>query len=311
MGVDPSFISSMQQLRTLSLRGPIVSDAQQPSNAAAALPLRRLLDGLSKLSQLEHLVISYTSEDDLEGLPASDVAKYSALLPAWTHLTSLQLCWEAGCLLPSDCWEHIFAANRQLRQLKQLWIGCPGSWWHEYDADDIAARVEGTAAALSGSDLDLLVECCPALELLSIPGMMQPLSDVSPLTGLTALTALFVGGVDIDDDVARIALAPLTQLQRLRIYYAPELYDLGLLALSALRKLTELGVWSCGVSEAVSDVPYDKRVELETKVGGCRLNCCCTVSAIPLVTLTVRRTSECELSQMLVSMHVCLGGDYM
>jgi hypothetical protein len=83
---------------------------------------------------------------------------------------------------------------------------------------------------------------------------------------LTALTGLFVGGDAVTDDAISAAVAPLTRLQRLHIHYAPFMTDQGLLALSALRQLTTLGVFECGISEELWDEGYPKCVGFSTKV---------------------------------------------
>jgi hypothetical protein len=90
-GFEPSLISSMQQLRVLSLKGAMFSDIQQLGDqaaAAAAASLCRLLDALSKLSKLETLaIISTSAADVVQPLPAHETAKYSALLSASANLT--------------------------------------------------------------------------------------------------------------------------------------------------------------------------------------------------------------------------------
>jgi hypothetical protein len=114
------------------------------------------------------------------------------------------------------------------------------------------------------------------LDFLSIPGLVQPGVDMSPLKALTALTGLGVGGVAVDDNAASMVLAQLTGLHSLGLYYAPHITDQGLLALSALRRLTELWVWDCGASEALAEdnSSYEMNVvELKTIVS-CR-KCFC------------------------------------
>ncbi|KAF6263973.1 hypothetical protein COO60DRAFT_266135 [Scenedesmus sp. NREL 46B-D3] len=180
---------------------------------------------------------------------------YSALLPASVHLTRLHLCWDQGCLLPIHCWEHVFAAGWQLPLLEQLWIGLPDSMWDNEDVSDleIVDSVAYLEPCLGGSELRHLVQCCLVLEFLSIPGVVRPGLGVSHLTALTALTGLFVGGGVVDDNAASTALAQLTGLRRLQVHAGPGMTDQGLLAMSALRSLTRLGAWDCGISSAVAD----------------------------------------------------------
>jgi hypothetical protein len=47
-------------------------------------------------------------------------------------------------------------------------------------------------------------------------------------------------------------LAKMTQLQLLKVYAAPQLTDKGLLALTALKGLTQLEAWGCSFSRRVS-----------------------------------------------------------
>jgi alkylhydroperoxidase family enzyme len=97
------------------------------------------------------------------------------------------------------------------------------------------------------------VQRCPALQSVTIPGLVQPGVDISPLTALTALQELIIGGAAVDNDAAVEVLARLTGLDRLQIYHAPLLSDQGLLALTALRRLVLLIAWDCSFSEPVAD----------------------------------------------------------
>jgi hypothetical protein len=291
-GFEPSLISSMQQLRVLRLKGVMFSEVQQHGDqaaAAAAAPECRLLDALSQLSKLETLAIISTPKDGEQPPPAHDAAKYSALLSASAHLTQLHLCWDNESWLPVDCWQHVFAAGVQRPQLKELWVGLPKVALEYEGVEELTetiATIAGTAACFGLGDLERLVQCCPALECLSIPGMVDEDEDVTPLAALTALTALFISGEAFTDGVISEVLAPLTQLQRLQIYNAPNMTDQGLLALSALRQLTVLGAWDCGISEALWEDAYDRSVDFETKV-----RCCC-------VLLSVSWQSSCILGAM-------------
>jgi hypothetical protein len=272
-GFAPSLISCMQLLRVLSLTGAMVSDIQEHDDqAAAAAPLRRLLDALPQLSKLETLAVVSMSQDEVQPLPAHHTAKYAALLSASAHLTQLQLCWGAQrWLLPDGCWQHVFAAGVQLPQLKELWVGLPKSVLHdrEIEHQELAEMMAATAPSFGPGDLGRLVRCCPGLEYLSIPGMTPEGVDIRPLTALTALTGLLVSGEAVRDDAISAALAPLTRLQQLQIYQAPDMTDQGLLALSALRQLSKLAAWECGISKAVLDNEYDTGIDFVTKVRSC------------------------------------------
>jgi hypothetical protein len=74
------------------------------------------------------------------------------------------------------------------------------SWTYEdwpaetmYFARELHSGIATPVACFGHGDVARLVQCCPALERLWIPGLVQPGVDVSALLALTALTALFVG----------------------------------------------------------------------------------------------------------------------
>jgi hypothetical protein len=275
-GFQPTLISSMQLLRVLTLEGAMVSDIQQHDDqaaAAAGAPLCGLLDVLPQLSKLETLAIISTSEDEVQPLPARYTAKYAALLSASAHLTQLQLCWDyRSWLLPYGCWQHVFAAGMELPQLKELWVGIPKSVLEFHCSSDtsrLAERMAATAPCFGPGDVGRLVQCCPALEYLSIPGMTPDGVDISPLTALTALTGLCVAGEAVRDDAISAALAPLTRLQQLQIYQAPHMTDQGLHALAAFRQLTYLGACECGISKALWDEDFARSVFCASQVRSC------------------------------------------
>lgn len=113
---------------------------------------------------------------------------------------------------------------------------------------------------LGPAGLARLVQRCPALQLLSIPGLVQPGvggSALAAFTALTALTSLTVGEPTVDDAAASGTLSALTGLRCLQMYCVPQMTDRGLLSLSALRKLTHLEVADSGVSKGVSWVNYN------------------------------------------------------
>lgn len=235
--------------------------------------MQALVEALPGLTELEALFICNTSKRDAGPLPASQVGKYAALLPVSAHLTRLDLTWWQGCLLPGDCWQHVFAGGWQLPQLKELRIGAPermrldpGDGIQEAQ-EEIHECIQQIEPCWGSGELARLVQRCPALQLLFIPGLLQPGVDMTPLTSLTALTWLSVGGAAVDDGAASAALAGLTRLRRLYIYAAPQLTDWGLLKLTALRQLTDLKVWSSGVSEEVlADVYGTNMLDLPSPV---------------------------------------------
>jgi hypothetical protein len=126
-----------------------------------------------------------------------------------------------------------------------------------------AEEVEHMGCCFGPGDIARLVECCPALESLWVPGLLQPIVELSPLTALTALTELVVGGEVVHDGMASSVLAKMTGLERLRIYFVPHLTDAGLLSLSSLRQLEQLAAWKCGFSSMVSHEHHVGSLELE------------------------------------------------
>jgi hypothetical protein len=156
-------------------------------------------------------------------------------------------------LVPPGAAQHMFAAGRQLPQLKQLVLGVLEEVW-EWSEDGLAefgGCVGDMPAVLADGDVGRPVSCCPALERLAFAGVVPVNADMSPLRQLTALTELVVGGEVVDDDVASSVLAQLTRLQRLDVHCAL-MEDQGLLALTALTRLTRLAASYCSFSKEVS-----------------------------------------------------------
>jgi HPt (histidine-containing phosphotransfer) domain-containing protein len=221
----PSFCASRQQLRVLKLAGRLSSGL-----------LPALLAAMPRLPQLQELVVSNIN-GDVRPLGAADVELYDQLLPAAPQLTTLELSWVKGEMLPANCGQHLFAAGVSLPRLKQLVLGLPSDVW-EWCKEDVAVAgyVDGMTQCLGRGDIGRLARCCPALEMLWIPGMVQRGVDMSPLLRLTALTELFVGGEAINDAVASGVLAQMTDLKELMLFCVPELTERGEAALATLKR---------------------------------------------------------------------------
>jgi hypothetical protein len=113
--VRPDFLRHMQQLQVLKLDGQLSDDA-----------LSLLVDAVPLLSSLRSLSVSAEGAEDIVMLPASDVTRYAALLPASQHLTELELGWDehvSAPLLAADCAQHLFAAGNRWEQLVHLVLG--------------------------------------------------------------------------------------------------------------------------------------------------------------------------------------------
>jgi hypothetical protein len=266
-GMDCGFLGSMPhvaQLRVLRLAGWLNGDA-----------VHELLSVLPRMTNLVHFdVVSdqwkWGTNTQEEPQPVADVTRYTALLPASPQLTHFALTAYMASMLPVGCGCHVFAAGRQLPSLKVLCLGpaaergetcgpnsLPGPYDYLYYSghDRDASEFEQQFACVGPGDVERLVCCCPALEQLWLPGLVQVGVDVSALLRLTALTGLFVGGAVWDDDVAVAVLAEMSGLRELQLCDAPGFTDAGLLALSALTGLTKLGTLHCGLSTALL-TPY-------------------------------------------------------
>jgi hypothetical protein len=224
--------------------------------------MRDLLDALPRYTCLYFVHI--TSYDQISSdMPQalSDVARYSALLPPSPTLMQFELtCWRAS-VLPLGCGEHLFAGPPR-PSLKVLQLGAVtvtdvpdgssrSSFEYKYFYDVAHAGIVTPDACFGAGDVERLVRCCPGLERLWMPGLVQAGVDVSGLLQLTALTGLFVGGAVWDDAVVESVLAGMTGLRQLELCDAPGLTDEGLLALAALTNLTQLRVLHCGLSDAM------------------------------------------------------------
>jgi hypothetical protein len=258
-GVQPEICAGMQQLTALTL--------WQVYEAAA---VQQLVEVMPTLSKLRSLCIN-SGSGEAASLPASEFARYSALLPPSTqHLSCLELSWSSGALLPPGSVQHLFAstaaAGRQLPQLQQLLLGLPDDEWtkdREYCADDAFKRMQ---PCVGSGDVRRLASCCPALQQLWLAGVLQPGTDLSPLLQLQQLTCLVTGGAAVDDVAAGSVLAKLRGLKRLQLYCCKQLTDRGLLSLAALTGLTTLGCRRCGFSRSVCKDAWDI-VVLENAAG--------------------------------------------
>jgi hypothetical protein len=233
--------------------------------------------------------------------PVHDVVMYSLLLPLAPHLTRLVLSWRENtvCLLPAGCGPHLFASGRQLTSLKQLLLGFEVGG--EQRAKHIDVQYSGTIYPGCGvqpifgpGDIDGLVHCCPSLEQLWVPHMVQLGVDVSAVQALTALTGLFIGGVVWDDDAAVGVLAGMSWLRQLELYGSPQLTDNGLLALAALTGLTKLCMVNCGLGGGIlSRAERTERSKSHQLLLRCKkVRALCTGGLAWLATVLAGRHSE-------------------
>jgi hypothetical protein len=232
-GIDPQYLASMQQLRVLKLRG------------VHAGALGALLDAMPGLTQLEEL------DTHLDVLPLSEEqhAHYAAQLPPSPVLRRVAL-YRLGQMpspamgaLPVGCATHLFAPGRIYPGLQELQLIAGGDDGYT-GAEDYADLPQ-----LFGPEgMSRLVAACPNLQSLWIPGVVQPGVDMSPLLQLTGLTKLGLAGEAVNDNMSHNVLRRLAGLQHLDLSYAEGLTDVGLLALTSRRQLTQLQTQCCGIA---------------------------------------------------------------
>jgi hypothetical protein len=169
-------------------------------------------------------------------------------------------------MLPVGCGQYLFAAGVRLPLLKQLMLGAPmepikqellyqattGRYWFFSESHWGFGSLD---ACFGPGDVAPLVCCCPALELLSIPGLVQLGVDMGPLLGLWQLRELYVGGEAVDDGVAGSVLAHMVRLRQLEVAGAPHLTDAGVLALAGNKGLRELLLVECGLGDSMPITP--------------------------------------------------------
>lgn len=136
-------------------------------------------------------------------------------------------------------------SGRQLQQLESLTLGCGFSTpntWH-----------------VPAVDLHRITTSCPRLHSLSIPGLLEPGSDLTPLLQLTSCKKLRVGGPAFDNGRAAPVLTQLTQLTSLEwecSWEYPRVNDLEQLML--LPQLQRLGLTG-GITDGAW-IPLEKAI---------------------------------------------------
>jgi hypothetical protein len=199
-----SFAGSRFQLEAVahmtSLTHVCIHDALDAENFAG------LLDGLSQLQQLQRIEVVAANED---AQPLPPAASYAALT-ASSHLTTLLL---SDCCMQSVAARHMFAAGRRVPHLQQLEITphelrLLGFSLTMYTVDE----VRDYSLVLQPGYAAQLVACCPNLRSLSLlwAPMSADASSLQPLTLLTHLTSLRVGGDGWGNQAAIDVLSRMT-----------------------------------------------------------------------------------------------------
>jgi hypothetical protein len=175
---------------------------------------------LPKLQQLTHLDLGDCLTDCFAAAPAV----YSALT-ANSKLTYLDIQCTTG---PREAWGHLFPAGHTLPQLQRL---------HLIDALE-EPLLWSSPEGLSQRQLQEVVETCPNLQHLQCA--LQPYVSPAALLQLRGLVGLAIQGVSNED--VDIALVRMTALQELHILAGSKVNDVGLMPLTALTQLTQLGL---------------------------------------------------------------------
>jgi hypothetical protein len=271
-GVRVGFLSSLSiqqaaQLQVVNLHSNMCANTM-PS-------LLRVLPRMTSLRCLR--ICSCDLDDDNMPEPVNDMERYASLLPPAPHLTQLTLTAVTACMLPPGCVQHVFGAGRHMPTLRVLELGPLEKWYalpsglHQplFFGQEDHGGVAVPEECFGPGDVERLVRCCPGLERLWLPGLVQAGVDVSAVLRLTALTGLFVGGAVWDDAVPVSVLAGMSGLQQLELCDAPEFTDQGLLGLVDLTRLTKLGVLCCGLSDAMPTYLDEHEVTEDDEQQGC------------------------------------------
>ena len=220
--VDASAFQGLTGLRVLELFVGSVVERAAVSGVAA------LLRHIASMQQLQRLVLEMDPAGALVALRGGD-AELCRGVTASPHLTCMDL---TGVLLPRSAWVHLFPPGLRLQQLHGFAVRFNAPSW-PFEASHL----------FDCSALEQLVDCCPAITCLTFPNLSLFKQDVSlvPLLRLQQLAQL-EGPYVVDGAVSVGVLARLSSLTSLHLYAVPGLTDVGLLQLTALTGLQELGV---------------------------------------------------------------------
>jgi hypothetical protein len=187
-----------------------------------AVGVAALLGHVSCMRNLQDLALDNGFPAALVALQDTDAAACGAIT-ASANLTSFYV---TGVSLPRAAWVHLFPPGRRLLQL------------HKFDL------CFGGIGSFDRPALEQLVDCCPAIQVLTEKNMRLFGLDVSlePLLRLQQLAQLECPRV-VDGDASVGVLARLSSLTKLQLRAWPGLSDAVLLQLTALTGLQGLSVW--------------------------------------------------------------------
>jgi hypothetical protein len=234
--VESSMLAGARQLTRLQLSGPVklgpgalaaLTQLQhlqlaRQSITYGAVGAVQLLSELQLLQQLTHLGLSCCVMVEGSNPPA---AAFTAL----TASSKLQHLDIRCCRLPTDVWQRIFPAGRQLLQLRGLHIA------------NVSKPGPGKTTAPEGSRL---VSCCPGLQLLDMDSeyLLYNAEVLAPLQGLSELHTLRLGSQKRNWEGLQLG----AQLRELYLFApsGPEGLWLQLIGLTQLTSLTFWGATS-------------------------------------------------------------------
>lgn len=182
----------------------------------------------------------------MPGLPEAEAASLDALT-ASSQLTRLNLC---GTDLPRGAGRHMLPPGRQLPLLRELAVSSGCEWEAMRAGVDLAEQ-----RPLGEADLGRLAAVCPGLERLHIESVLDGTLQLEPLQQLSRLTALAVGGAEVDNAAAERVLSRLSRLQELQVVSARDFGMMGLAHLASLTRLTRFCVVDCGLGLEEGEEP--------------------------------------------------------
>lgn len=232
----------MQQLQNLHLRHCTVFDwtltpaevAHQEQEVPVGLPAV-----LARLTDLRELVLQ-----ECYSWPVERDPEHFSALTASPALERLDIWNSFGPVLPPGAVQHMFGPGRQLQGLTSLILETAEAMYavdHPEEWDSLAWL---SCACISAADARCLAAACPALRRLGVCNSLTDFAAVEELLHLPQCCgSLSVGGTAFDDAAASV-VAQLTQLTDLTWGHSPDLTDLGLQELTALRELQHLALFS-------------------------------------------------------------------
>jgi hypothetical protein len=230
---DASTIQGLTGLRRLYVWVPAVEGG---ADGVAAL-----LSYVGRMQFMERLMLAGESSSAATALGVSD-RELGRAVTASGNLEYLDL---TGLKLPRSAWVHLFTVGQQLPKL------------HEFKL--CFADISAFGDLFDCSALEQMVACCPAITSLSFQtmGLFKPDVSLAPLLRLQGLADLQC--LHVNDGAGTVGvLACMSSLTRLHVCAARGFTNNGLLQLTALQGLQELGV-GYGFGPGGEDMPPLKR----------------------------------------------------